>query len=103
MKSLLGGGGGEWWWQTKFSVSPGPGLWSFVLGPFGPDLGPDLDLTWDLDLRLTILDILTKAALNIYKATDHLHFLRQSSRHAIKLPDIVLIKNNYVGKYPVAI
>ena len=46
---------------------------------------------------------LTKASLNIYKATDHLHFLRQSSRHAIKLPDIVLIKNNYVGKYPVAI
>ena len=24
-----------------------------VLGPFGPDLGPDLDLTWDLDLSLT--------------------------------------------------
>ena len=40
--------GGEW--QTKFNVSPGPGLWPFVLGPFGPDLGPDLDLTWDLDL-----------------------------------------------------
>ena len=38
------------WWQTKFSVSPGPGLWSLVLGPFGPDLGPDLDPTWDLDL-----------------------------------------------------
>ena len=33
-----------WWWQTKFNVSPGPGLWSLVLGPFGPDLGPDLDL-----------------------------------------------------------
>ena len=31
-----------WWWQTKFNVSPGPGLWSLVLGPFGPDLGPDL-------------------------------------------------------------
>ena len=30
-------------WQTKFSVSPGP----------GPDLGADLDLTWDLDLDLT--------------------------------------------------
>ena len=54
-KRLLGGGGGgEWWWQTKFNVSPGPGLWSLVLGPFGPDLGPDLDLTWDLDLSLTI-------------------------------------------------
>ena len=35
-----GGGGGEW--QTKFNVSPGPGLWPLVLGPFGPDLGPDL-------------------------------------------------------------
>ena len=50
--------GGEW--QTKFNVSPGPGLWSLVLGPFGLDLGPDLDLTWDLtcdldlDLSLTI-------------------------------------------------
>ena len=43
--------GGEW--QTKFNVCPGPGLWSLVLGPFGPDLGPDLDLTWDLDLSLT--------------------------------------------------
>ena len=39
-KSLLGGGGE--WWQTKFSVSPGPGLGSLVLGPFGPYLGPDL-------------------------------------------------------------
>ena len=48
-KSLLVvSGGGEW--QTKFSVSPGPGLWSLVLGPFGPNLGPDLDLTWDLSL-----------------------------------------------------
>ena len=51
-KSLLVGG--EWWWQTKFNVSPGPGLWSLVLGPFGPDLGPDLDLTWDLDLDLSL-------------------------------------------------
>ena len=50
-KSLLGGEwvGGEWW-QTKFNVSPGPGLWFLVLGPFGPDLGTDLDL----DLSLTI-------------------------------------------------
>ena len=40
-KSLLGGGGE--WWQTKFSVSPGPGLGSLVLGPdLGPDLRPDL-------------------------------------------------------------
>ena len=35
-------GGGEW--QTKFSVSPGPGLWSLVLSPFGPDLGPGPEL-----------------------------------------------------------
>ena len=42
------------WWQTKSSVSPGPGLWSLVLGPFGPDLGPDLDLTSDLDLDLSL-------------------------------------------------
>ena len=41
-------------WQTKFNVSTGPGLWPLVLEPFGPDLGPDLDLTWDLDLSLTI-------------------------------------------------
>ena len=41
-------------WQTKFSVSPGPGLWPLVLGPFGPDLGPDPDLTWDLDLDLSL-------------------------------------------------
>ena len=42
------------WWQTKFSVSPGPGLGSLVHGPFGPDLGPDQDLTWDLDLDLSL-------------------------------------------------
>ena len=46
--------GGEWWWQTKFSVSPGPSLWSLVLGPFGPDPGSDLDLAWDLDLDLSL-------------------------------------------------
>ena len=46
-KSLLvvGGVGGGGEWQTKFNVSPGPGLWSLVLGLSGPDLGPDLDLT----------------------------------------------------------
>ena len=31
-------------WQTKFIVSPGPGLWSLVLAPFGPDLGPGPEL-----------------------------------------------------------
>ena len=34
--------------------SPGPGLWSLVLGPSGPDLGTDLNLTWDLDLDLSL-------------------------------------------------
>ena len=47
---VVSGGG----WQTKFNVSPGPGLWSLALGPFGPDLGPDLELTWDLDLDLSL-------------------------------------------------
>ena len=28
--------------RPKLVYSPGPGLWSLVLGPFGPDLGPDL-------------------------------------------------------------
>ena len=60
-KSLLGG---EWWWQTKFNVSPGPGLWSLVLGPFGPDLGPDLNLTWDLNLSLTIYPLYETFTLN---------------------------------------
>ena len=57
--------GGEW--HTKFSVIPGPGLWSLVLGPFGPDLGPDLDLTWDLDLdlSLTIIDPRSSFRLNL--------------------------------------
>ena len=44
-------------WQTKFNVSPGSGLGSLVLGPFGPDLVPDLDLTWDLDLSLTTTNL----------------------------------------------
>ena len=50
--------GGEWVvsGRPNLMYSPGPGLWSLVLGPFGPDLGPDLDLTWDLDLSLTIFD-----------------------------------------------
>ena len=48
--------GGEWVVSGRPNVmySPGPGLWSLVLGPFGPDLGPDLDLTWDLDLDLSL-------------------------------------------------
>ena len=49
-KSLLGGGGELVGGRPNLGYSPGPGLWSLVLGPFGPDL----DLTWDLDLSLTI-------------------------------------------------
>ena len=36
--------GGEWWVggdRPNLVYSPGPGLWSLVLGPLGPDL------TWD--------------------------------------------------------
>ena len=40
--------------RPNLVLSPGPGLWSLVLGPFGPDLGPDLDLAWDLDLDLSL-------------------------------------------------
>ena len=51
-KSLLG----EWVGGIPNLVySPGPGLWPLVLGPFGPDLGPDLDLTWDLDLDPSLI------------------------------------------------
>ena len=46
MQEKFSGGGG--WWQNNFS--PGPGFWPLVLGPFEPDLGPDLDPSWDLDL-----------------------------------------------------
>ena len=41
-KSLLGGG--EWvvvgGGRPNLVYIPGPGLWSLVLRPFGPDLGP---------------------------------------------------------------
>ena len=53
-------GGGEWVGGDRPNLvySPGPGLWSLVLGPYGHDLGPDLgldlDLTWDLDLDLSL-------------------------------------------------
>ena len=40
--------------RPNLMLSPGPGLWSLVLGPYRPDLGPDLDLTWDLDLDLSL-------------------------------------------------
>ena len=69
--------GGEWW-QTKFSVSPGPGLWSLVLGPFGPDLGPDLDLTWDLNLDLSLTIFIVK--LRVIS-----HVKRQTSEMTIEI------------------
>ena len=39
-------------WQTQFNVEPGSRSLSLVLGP----AGPNLDLTWDLDLSLTIME-----------------------------------------------
>ena len=30
--------------RPNLVYSPGPGLWSLVLGPFGPDLGPGPEL-----------------------------------------------------------
>ena len=44
--------------RPNLMYSPGPGLKSWDLGPFGPDLGPDLDLTWDLDLDLSLTILL---------------------------------------------
>ena len=90
-KSLVGGWVGGW--QTKFNVSPGPGLWSLVLGPFGPDLGPDLDLTWDLDLdlSLTISDISIrnrKYCVNCY------HNLYLVTNYHKCLPQIFFLKKN---------
>ena len=45
---VVGGG------RPNLVLSPGPGLWSLVLGPFGSNLGADLELTWDLDLDLSL-------------------------------------------------
>ena len=53
-------------WQTKISVSPGPGLWSLVLGPFGPDLGTELNLTWDLDLDLSLTIIIPQTSCSAF-------------------------------------
>ena len=40
-KKCLLGVGGEWvGGRPNLMYSPGPGLWSLVLGPSGPDLGP---------------------------------------------------------------
>ena len=50
--------------RPNLVYSPGPGLWSLVLGPLGPDLGPNLDLTWDLDLSLTIGLVTDPASFN---------------------------------------
>ena len=61
-------------WQTKFSVSPGPGLWSLVLGPFGPDLGPDLELTWDLDLDLSLTIVPFGIRIQSFSKTKNIWF-----------------------------
>ena len=35
--------------RPNLMYSPGPGLWPLVLGPSGPDLGPDLGPGPELD------------------------------------------------------
>ena len=57
---MVGGG------RPNLVYSPGPGLWSLVLGPFGPDLGPDLDLTWDLDLDLSLTIIISTTVYSVF-------------------------------------
>ena len=52
--------------RQNLVYSPGPGLWSLVLGPLGPDLGPDLDLTWDLDLDLSLTISSSGTCLNTF-------------------------------------
>ena len=49
-EKFTGGGGGGG--RPNLVYSPGPGLSTLVLGPSGPDLGPDLDLTWDLAILI---------------------------------------------------
>ena len=53
----MSGGG-----RPNLVYSPGPGLWSLVLGPFGPDLGPGPEL--DNKLYLIFL----QEEVRIYKA-----------------------------------
>ena len=77
-------------WQTKFNVSPGPGLWSLVLGPYGPDLGLDLDLTWDLDLDLSLTISVSLPLLGLFKSemmkgqdVTHTQTDRQTDGHSL--------------------
>ena len=42
-----------------------------VLGPVGPDLRPDLDLTWDLDLDLSLTKNGLFGCLQIWSAFDN--------------------------------
>ena len=66
------------------NVSLGPGLWSLVLGPFGPVLGPNLDLTWDLDLGLSLTIISCYYWMAPVKdpvfSTEHKYFLTNEYR-----------------------
>ena len=73
---MVSGGG-----RTNLVYSPGPGLWSLVLGPFGPDLGPDQDLTWDLDLdlSLTIISQTSREIKSIACYTLHATHLKKRS------------------------
>ena len=75
--------------QTKFNFSPGPGLWSLVLGPFGPDLGPDLDLTWDLDLDLSLRIGVRKAFYNSFSIFKN--FMKTCKKENTKYHEYIML------------
>ena len=71
--------------RPNLVYSPGPGLspGTLDLGPSGPDLGPDLDLIWDLDLSLTII-IFQYLVMDYYCGGDLLTLL---SKFEDRLPE----------------
>ena len=59
---VSGWGGG----RPNLVYSPGPGLWSLVLGPFGPYLGPDLGPELD-KIKISVgISINTSSKSNLY-------------------------------------